>query len=290
MPRHNLLEISETDVQEWLDVTDTVLVPIGSLEQHSSHDPTGTDSFITIENVERAAKQANVPHTPLMPFGYSPHHMGEPNTGDNEYAGRGTVTLRASTLRSVVEDVGKSLIYHGFDKIVYVSQHGSNTKVIDDVLRRLKYETECFTCWYKPPIERQIDVVEDIIEGSEDETPGWHAGEMETAQVMAHDEEMVDMDRAEQDSAHAPEWLSHEFSKKDGKPHVTFKGAENIWIPMEHHEYSDTGTIGNPFRASVEEGESLLERNSAHLAAFAEAVENLDVDVPDENRDWRDRA
>lgn len=288
--RHNLLEIAPTDVEEWLTRTDTALIPIGSCEKHGDHVPLGTDSYITIETVERAAEKADVPYSPLMPFGYSPHHMGEAYREEGDYVVGGTVTLRAETLRAVIEDIGKCLIHHGFDKLIFVSQHGSNTKVIDEVLRKLRYETDCFTCWYKTPTEREINVVEDIVEGSEDETPGWHAGEMETAMVMAHNEDLVKMDRANEDSAHAPEWLSDEFSKHDGMPHVEFKGGENIWIPMEHHEYSDTATIGNPFRASVEEGESILDRNSSHLSAFAKEVEELDFRVPDEKREYVERA
>ena len=288
--RHNLLEIAPTDVADWLDRTDTVLIPIGSCEKHGDHVPMGTDSYITIETVERAAEKADVPYTPLMPFGYSPHHMGEQYREDGDYVTGGTITMRGETLRAVIEDIGRSLIFHGFDKLVFVSQHGSNTKVIDEALRKLRYETECFTCWYKTPTERTIDVVEDIVEGGSDETPGWHAGEMETAMVMAHDEDLVNMDRANEDSAHAPEWLSEEFTKQDGMPQVEFKGSENVWIPMEHHEYSDTATIGNPFRASVEEGESILDRNSSHLAAFAKEAEEVPFRVPEEKREFNHRA
>lgn len=288
--RNNLLEIAPTDVDEWLTRTDTVLIPIGSCEKHGDHVPLGTDSYITIDTVESAAEKANVPYTPLMPFGYSPHHMGEQYREDGDYVTGGTVTLRGETLRAMIEDIGRSLIYHGFDKLIFVSQHGSNTKVIDEVLRKLRYETECFTCWYKTPTEREIDVVEDIVEGDSDETPGWHAGEMETAMVMAHDEDLVKMDRANEDSAHAPEWLSEQFSKHDGMPQVEFKGSENTWIPMEHHEYSDTATIGNPFRASVEEGESIIERNSSHLASFAKEAEEVPFRVPEEKRAYPERA
>lgn len=288
--RNNLLEVAPVDLDEWLERTDTVLIPIGSCEKHGDHVPLGTDSYITIETVERAAEKADVPYTPLLPFGYSPHHMGEQYQEDGDYVTGGTVTLRGETLRAMIQDIGRSLIFHGFDKLVFVSQHGSNTKVIDEALRELRYDTECFTCWYKTPTERTIDVVEDIVEGGSDETPGWHAGEMETAMVMAHDEDLVKMDRANEDSAHAPEWLSDEFSKHDGMPQVEFKGSENIWIPMEHHEYSDTATIGNPFRASVEEGESILERNSSHLAAFANEAEEFDFTVPEEKRAYPDRA
>ena len=62
------------------------------------------------------------------------------------------------------------------------------------------------------------------------------------------------MDRAKADRAHAPKWMGPNFSKKDGTNTVMFQGSENIFVPMLHHEYSDTATIGNPLRSSVEQG------------------------------------
>ena len=62
-------------------LTDVVLVPMGSCEKHGPHIPLGTDSYLTIEAVERAAKLSDVPHAPLVPIGFSPHHMGEPGWG-----------------------------------------------------------------------------------------------------------------------------------------------------------------------------------------------------------------
>ena len=67
-------EMSYPDVKEILKSTDVVLIPIGSHEKHGPHIPLATDSWVTIEVVRRAANKAKVPHTPLMPFGYSPHH------------------------------------------------------------------------------------------------------------------------------------------------------------------------------------------------------------------------
>ena len=60
---------------------------------------------------------------------------------------------------------------------------------------------------------------------------------------------------------------------------VTFEGAENIWVPMEHHEYSDTATIGNPFRGSKEKGVRYFEAGARHLASFLEEVKKFEVKI-----------
>lgn len=280
--RRNILEMSYVDVQAHLKKTDVVMVSMGSCEKHGAHDPLGTDSFTTIVMVENASAKADVLYTPLLPFGYSPHHMG--TVGE----GVGTITFTGETYRRVVYEIARSLIFHGYNKIVFVSHHGSNNKPIDEILRRIRYETGAFVAWYKTPTEREATVVEDLLDGPPEETPGWHAGELETATVMAYDPELVVSERMKQDRTHAPKWMGPAFSKKDGTAQVMFQRSENITIPMEHHEYSDTATIGNPFRANREKGLKLVDRIGDHLAAFLEEVKKFDVKV--EKRDYPERA
>jgi creatinine amidohydrolase len=279
---HNLLELSYVEVAEYLRSQDLVVVPVGSCEKHGAHLPLGTDAFITAGLVERAARKAGVLHTPLLPVGYSPHHMGEVDQGV------GTLTFTADTLNRILYEIGRSLIFHGFNKLVYATHHGSNTKIIDPFLRRLRYETGAFIAFYKTPTERECTVVADIIEGPPEETPGWHSGEIETAMIMAWNATLVDMSRAVQDRAHAPKWMGPAFSKRDGMGTVKFQESENIWVPMEHHEYSDTATIGNPFRGSAEKGQRLFERGADHLAAFLEEVKKIQVTAA--RRDYPERV
>jgi len=280
----NILDVGYDDVAAYLKENDTIMALMGSCEKHGAHCPLGTDSFTAAGVVERAAELAKTMYTPLMPFGYSPHHMGRVNEGS------GTVTLSGDTYRKVVYDIAMSLVYHGFNKIVFVTHHGSNSKVIDDVLRKIRYETNCFVCWYKTPTERTYSLIGDIVEGPPEETPGWHAGEIETSTAWAYNEGSVDMDRAEQGRTHAPRWMGDKFTKHDGSGFVTFLGAENIWVPMEHHEYSDNATIGNPFRASIEKGKKYFEIAGKALAAFLEEVKKFDIKIPDEARQFKNRA
>ena len=270
-------EMSYPDVQEILKTTDVVLIPIGSQEKHGPHIPLATDSIATIETTMRAAKKAKVPYTPMIPVGYSPHHMGTVNNGI------GSLTFSGETLRRIVYEIGRSLIFHGFNKLIYTSQHASNTKVVDEALRRLRYETGCFCAWYMTPTERRTQVINDLLE----EKIAWHSGEMETAQCMAHDERCVHMERAKAHTAHAPEWLGPEFAKTDGVPTVIFQGTENIFIPMEHHEYVEDATIGDPFLATKEKGEKIFERASDNLAAFVEEVQKIKVDIKERDYDFR---
>jgi len=282
--KHNLLTMSFSEVEERLGETgqDVVLVPLGSTEKHGAHIPLGTDSYVTMEVVQRVAEAADVMYSPLMPFGYSPHHMGR------HLEGAGTVTLQAETYRRVMYDVARSLIYHGFTKIVYVSHHGSNTKPIDELMRALRYQTGAFVAFYKTPTEREASVVQDVFENPPEETPGWHSSELETSCLMATADELVHMDRAVEDRAHAPAYMGDSFSKLDGTGTVKFQGSENIWVPMEHHEYCDTAVIGNPFRATKDKGLQMFDRMAAHLRDFVFEVREFDVEV--RNSEFEERA
>ncbi len=280
----NLAEMGYDEVAEYMKGNDVIMIPMGSTEKHGAHCVMGTDTMTTMGVVREAAPLAKTVYTPVIPVGYSPHHMGEVGMGS------GTLTFSGATYRAMVYELAMSMIYHGFNKVVFVSHHGSNSKVIDDVLRRIRYETDCFICWYKTPTERDYSIVGGIMEGPAEETPGWHAGEMETSTVWAWDETLIDMDKAKQDRTHAPAWMGDKFSKKDGTASVAFMGAENIVVPMEHHEYSDTATIGNPFRGSKEKGERYFSASGKALAAFLEEVKKFDINIPPEARLFKNRA
>lgn len=287
MPRKhtwNIFDKGYDEVAEHLKENDVVIISMGSTEKHGAHCPLGTDTLTAMGVIEKAAELSKTCYTPVIPVGYSPHHMGELGQGT------GTLTFSGDTYRRVVYDLAMSMIYHGFNKLVFVTHHGSNSKVVDDVLRKIRYETGCFVCWYKTPTERTYSLLGDIVDGPPEETPGWHAGEIETSTAWAKDPGTVDMDKAKEDRTHAPRFMGDAFSKHDGSGFVTFMGAENIWVPMEHHEYSDTATIGNPLRATKEKGEKYFEIAGEALAKFIEEVKKFDITVPEEKRQFNNRA
>lgn len=270
---HCLLDLAPPDIQWFLDRSDIALVPIGSCEQHGAHLPLGTDTITALEVARRAAEKADVPYAPPFWAGYSPQHMRETE------AGVGTITFRAATLLEAWYDICRSLIHHGWNKLVFVNGHGSNTKIIDPLLRRVRYETGAFVALYKPYAERYLGMVGDLLENPPDETPGWHASELETSQVLAHDGTLVRMERAAEDRAQAPPWLPGTFLKADGAPDVEFQGYQYFVFPMDHGEFSKTGVIGNPFRATAAKGEEALQRFADHLVAAIDEFRPLEVQI-----------
>ncbi|GMQ79004.1 MAG: creatininase family protein [Anaerolineae bacterium] len=278
----DLGDLTYIDIEAYLKEKDLIIVPMASLEQHGPHLPLYTDTVTAVEMSRRVAEMIAVLHTPPVWMGYSPQHMHEPGRG------RGTITIRSSTLLALIYDVGRSLIHHGFNRIVFMNGHGSNVKVIDPVLRQLRYETGALIGFVKPYMERYYGILEGLMENPPDETPGWHASELETSQDLAWNEGLVRMERAEFTRAQIPEFLPRTFAKQDGMPDVEFDGYTYFNFPMDHHEFIESGTIGNPLRATKEKGEEAFRRLSEHVARGI--LELMEVPVEVHHREFRDRV
>ena len=272
-PSHDLADLTFVEIESYLGARDLILVPIASTEQHGPHLPLSTDTITATEIASRVAEQAGVLRTPTVWTGYSPQHMHEPGRG------RGTITLRSSTFLALIEDVGRSLIHHGFNRLVFINGHGSNVKVLDPVLRELRYSTGALVALVKPYAERYMGLVDDLMENPPEETPGWHASELETSQDLASRPDLVHMDRAADTRAHIPEFLPEAFRKQDGAPDVEFEGYTYFTFPMDQHEFVESGVIGNPLRASAEKGEEALRRYSDHVARGVTELLSVPVDV-----------
>jgi creatinine amidohydrolase len=282
LPSNNMADLAYPDIQAYLKECDMVLVPMASTEQHGPHLPLCTDTVTAIEVASRVAKINNMLHTPAIWTGYSPQHMAGPGEG------RGTITIRSSTLQALMYDVARSLIHHGFNKILFINGHGSNVKVVDPVLRKIRYDTGAMVGFCIPYMERYTGLLEGLMENPKDETPGWHASELETSQMLAHNPDIVRMDRAVKTLTSIPKWLPSSFGKKDGAPDIQFEGYSYFQFPMDHHEFTDSGVIGNPERATAAKGQEAFRRYAEHVAKAVQALASVNVTI--KNREFIDRV
>lgn len=90
-------------------------LPIGSTEQHA-YLSLSVDSILSERVAVEAAEGVDVVVFPALPYGLTPGFVDYP----------GTVTLRAATLSSLLEDVLTGIVRAGFNRIVIVNGHGGN--------------------------------------------------------------------------------------------------------------------------------------------------------------------
>ena len=98
-----------------------VILPIASLEQHGPHLPVEVDSMLGETVAARAARKVmargqQVVVLPVLWTGLSEHHMSF----------GGTVTLDFPAFSAVVEGVCRSVLRHGFKRVVLLNAHGGN--------------------------------------------------------------------------------------------------------------------------------------------------------------------
>ncbi len=115
-PRRRFDELTDPEIAAALARTPRVILPMGSVEQHGPHLPTGTDFFAATAIALAVADRLDALVLPLCPLGVTPMHMPFP----------GTVSLRPQTLQDVVTDIGSSLAGHGCREFVILNWHEGN--------------------------------------------------------------------------------------------------------------------------------------------------------------------
>ena len=81
----------------------------------------------------RVARDIECAVTPVIPVGFSRQWMAFP----------GTLSLRRDTVAAVMDDIVKSLIRHGIDRVLIINGHGRNSAILNDLCLRVRYETGC---------------------------------------------------------------------------------------------------------------------------------------------------
>jgi creatinine amidohydrolase len=218
-----------------------VVLPVAAMEQHGPHLPVMVDTLLCGEVARRAALRASGRHpvvvAPTVWSGLSEHHMPF----------GGTFTLDFATFRSLIECLCRSLLRHGFRRVLLLNGHGGNIaalRVVVDELRRLDMRLMTATYWQVDPV-----AIADLLER---QSGVQHACEAETSMVMALRPELVDESKF--------------AAAKHVEPGQVAGQAQAVHSPMKFEERTPTGVVGDPTAASAEKGERLLEAAAIAVA------------------------
>lgn len=110
----------------------TLVVPLGSVEQHGPHLPLDTDTRIAAAVADVVCERfvaEDVLRAPDLNYGASGEHEG--------FAG--TISIGHDALRGMLIEYGRSACRWA-RRIVFVNGHGGNTRTLIDAVTRLRYE------------------------------------------------------------------------------------------------------------------------------------------------------
>jgi len=246
-------------IAEELRASDTVIVPLGSLEAHGPHKPVGCCYLLAEASAGAVGERTGIPVTPVIPFGASDPYRNFP----------GTLTVSMDALSRYVHEACLSLVRSGFRKIVFFSAHGGdNLSVLRELSFRLRGEhgALCAVIHVWGLIQRLTP-------------PGFwgpdlrlgHGGEPTTSVMLHLHPELVDMSRAESKPLRGP---MEGFRTTSYGVH-SFEGVpQNIYLFAE--EVEPSGLMGDPTEASAEKGRLLYEKALNYLVEFVEAFRKLD--------------
>ena len=138
------------------------VIPIGSIEQHGPHLPISTDSDIVSEVAKKLADKKGYFLLPTITYGISFEHAPFFN-----------LSIRESTLRTILIDLCTSLLENNIKTIFIINGHHGNLKSIKNIdikiKNKLKNKVNVFSLSYWHFMDRDFD----------------HAGFVETSLMLA---------------------------------------------------------------------------------------------------------
>lgn len=237
------------EVQAGLEESSLVVVPTASVEQHGPHLPLSVDTIRARELGRGIADRLGCFLAPVVRPGLSAHHMGFP----------GTITLDEETFKGVVRNYCESLGEHGFTDVALFTSHGGNTDTLNEVAETLDAELDAdvFVAGTREGLMEARTSAMAEFDVSPEES-GAHAGAAETAFLLETDPDLV--------------------ASTDGT--TGFLGdISDVSLADGVRAVSENGVLGDPEKASIEQGEQLIDSCVTYFAAEIEAEVKTDAEA-----------
>ena len=218
---HILNEMTWQDVTDYLRDRQSIIIPVGMTEQHSTHLPLGTDTMIAVWFARWASERFGIVVAPETPFGVGLHC-------DNGFSG--TTSCSPESLYRYLGSALQLWERQGFREFILMTAHG-----VPDHLNALQN----FPVEQNTLIELFDIPLEDILES---QTCARHAGEAETSVMMALFPEHVRVSHIQDFSTPFEEFEPFLFNRKR--------------TPIE----GSPGCQGYPSKATAEKGHHIVER------------------------------
>lgn len=248
-----LAKMNCKEVEAYLEKSDTVLIPVGSIENHGLHMPLGTDAMIPEHIAKLVDERSHVLIAPALNYGATDALSGF----------TGTVSIGTEGLIILLRAVCDQLYRYGFRHFLILNGHGGNNAAIQEVGMHLYRKGACLAMLNWWLMAGEIN----------SEWAGGHGGGEETAAIMAVDPSLI-----KKEYLHLGENIRNDLG--DALPYgawtnITYKGV-SVNVPREIRSITDNGWLVHSFkgdvptRATAEWGKEMLVKVADYIAEFAE--------------------
>ena len=220
-------ELYDPEFRELIKSKQTVIIPVGSLEQHGAHLPITTDSDIVTEIASRLAKKCGFIVFPTISYGVSEEHYPLFN-----------INTSSVSLSVFLSGIIKSLVENNIKSVKILNGHHGNVEVLKmmELSPNFPSKPDFYSYWHF--MEHEFD----------------HAGFVETSIMLAISDK-VKMEKAEKGLI--TKGLSDEEIQRINKLSTEPGGFPKV---------AKNGVWGDPTKATKKDGEKFLAEIVRNLA------------------------
>ena len=237
--------LTQPEIATVLSENPLVILPTGSIEQHGSHLPAGTDIFAAEAIAEEVAKLMNGLILPGGSLGVTPMHMPY----------EATISLSPETYMSLIFDVCNSAEIHGAKKLLIINWHEGNIPALTITCEKLHRE-----------VGLSVLIAQACYVAAELYGPDCggltHGGEIEALAVLAYRPELVYLERISEAS-------DQTIGSKMDKLRRT---KEYQPILTDIRSIAPSGWYGSPENATINKGKKMLQEVSKAISKEAKEI------------------
>jgi creatinine amidohydrolase len=220
------------------------VLPVGAVEQHGPHLPTGTDALLAEHAAKAACSRTGDVLLPTLALGCSLGHTDK---------WPGTLSLTPATQTLVVLELGRWVYASGFRRLFLVNAHATNGPPCQSALLQLRYELPDLLVRFVSVFDLTPEIAARYRSDAED----FHANAAETSLVLHVAPDQVRMGEA--------------VDEED-------RTVGRIW-QYAMPAVSRSGVVGAPSKAEPHSGESLLELVVAALVDMLASARDERVEL-----------
>lgn len=258
MKNYFMENLSWQKINDYLKVSNSIMIPIGATEESGNHLPISMDTCIAVDLCEKVSEKTKCLVAPTMPIGHSEWFMEFP----------GTLSFSYDLLIQILQEYCDNLIFHGFRKLIFISPHGQNATAIGVVGRKLRNRGVLVSMINPWKILNEIVLNNSNLK----ENQVKHAGEIMTSVALAICPDFVDMDLA------VAEFVSSSVSTKiepiNSMGESNFEG-HTINMYLRAKEVTSSGSMGDPRDASAKTGREILKILVDYVVGFIKEIETI---------------